>query len=146
MKPVPPVSSTLFRTGISGQHRTPGARRREDELPVVAHHQLFRRALLFTESRQGMPQQNQCFFGSTLQLFGQPKQIGYADTLNQTDIHLPRQHVGAFILQKLLDLVHEHNKIQGIEPGFDEVVRFRAGQVVPGFQYVERRLAPRTGR
>ncbi len=93
-----------------------------------------------------MPQQNQCFFGSTLQLFGQSKQLGYADTLNETDIYLPRQHIGAFILQKLLDLVHEHDKIQGIQPGFDEVVRFRAGQVVPGFQYVERRLAFRTGR
>ena len=92
-----------------------------------------------------MPQQNQRFFGSTLQLFGQSKQFGYADALNDADIHLPRQHIGAFILQKLLDLVHEHDKIQGIQPGFDEVVRFRAGQVVPGFQYVERRLVFRTG-
>ena len=42
--------------------------------------------------------------------------------------------------------MHEHNQIQGIEPGLDEVVRFRSGQVVAGFQYVERRLAFRAGR
>ena len=82
----------------------------------------------------------QRLFGSTLQLFGQLKQLGYADALNDADIHLPRQHLGAFILQKLLELVHEHDEIQGIQPGFDEVVGFRAGQVVPGLQFVERRL------
>ena len=76
-----------------------------------------------------------------LQLFRQLKQLSYAHALNQADIHLPRQHVGVFILQKLLDLVHEHDQIQGIQTGFDEVVRFRARQVVTGFQYVERRLA-----
>ena len=45
----------------------------EDELRVVAHHQLLRSALLFAESRQGLPQRNQGFFGSMLQLFGQSK-------------------------------------------------------------------------
>ncbi len=93
-----------------------------------------------------MTQHLQCFFRSTLQLFGQLKQLGYADTLNDTDIYLPRQHLGAFVLQKLLELMHEHDKIQGIKPGFDEVVRFHACQVVPGFQYVERRLDVRTAR
>ena len=93
-----------------------------------------------------MTQQNQCFFGSALQLFGQLKQLGYAHPLNDADIYLPRQHLGAFILQKLLELMHEHDKIQGIQPGFDEVVGFHACQVVPGFQFVERRLDVRTGR
>ena len=97
-------------------------------------------ALLITESRQGMTQLNQCFFRRTLQLFSQSKQIGYADTLNDTDIDLPRQHFGAFILQKLLELMHEHDKIQRIEPGFDEVVRLHPCQVVPGLHFVERRL------
>ncbi len=60
---------------------------------------LFRSALLFTESRQRMPQLNQRLFGSTLQLLGQLKQLGDADTLNHADIDLPRQHFGAFILQ-----------------------------------------------
>src|SRR5580658_733486 len=120
------------------QQPRPG--RLEDELPVVAHHPLFRRALFFTESRQRMSQRSQGFFGSPLQLFGQPKQFRNTHPLNQTNIHLPRQHIGAFIFQKFLDLVHEHNKIQGIQPGFDQVVRFRARQAITGFQYVERRL------
>ena len=115
-------------------------------LLIVAHHLLFCCALLFTERRQGMTQHVQRFFRSTLQLFGQLKQLGYADTLNDADIDLPRQHLGAFILQKLLELVHEHDKIQGVQPGFDEVVGFPARQVVPGFQFVERRLDSRTGR
>ena len=88
---------------------------------------------------------HQRFFGSTLQLFGQLKQLGYADPLNDADIDLPRQHLGAFILQKLLELMHEHDEIQRIQPGFDEVVRFHAGQVVPGLQFVEGRLHARTG-
>ena len=73
-------------------------------------------------------------------MLGQLKQFGYAHPLNHADIHLPCQHVGAFVLQKLLELMHEYDKIQRIQAGFDEVVRFRSGQVVPGFQHVERRL------
>src|SRR5258708_17127875 len=42
--------------------------------------------------------------------------------------------------------MHENDKIQGIKPGFDEVVRFRACQVIPGFQYVETRLDARIAR
>ena len=34
--------------------------------------------------------------------------------------------------------MHEYNKIQGIQTGFDEVVRFQTCQVVPGFQFGER--------
>ncbi len=94
-------------------------RRREDELAVGAHHLPFRCALLIAESRQGMTQLHQCFFRRALQLLRQLKQIGYADPLNDTDIDLPRQHVGVFILQELLELMHEHHKIQGIQPGFD---------------------------
>ena len=45
-----------------------------------------------------MTQQKQRLFWSPLQLFGQLKQIGYAHALNDTDIYLPRQHIGAFIL------------------------------------------------
>src|ERR1700733_5507025 len=93
-----------------------------------------------------MTQHIQCFFWTTLQLFGQSKQLGYADTLNDTDIYLPRKHLGAFILEKLLEFMHEHDKIQGIKPGIDEVVRFRACEVVPGFQHVERRSDLRMGR
>ena len=33
--------------------------------------------------------------------------------------------------------MHEHNKIQGIQAGFDEVVRFLTCQVVSGFQFGE---------
>src|ERR1035441_4528772 len=33
--------------------------------------------------------------------------------------------------------MHEYNKIEGVKPGFDEVVRFHPSQVVPGFQFVE---------
>ena len=84
-----------------------------------------------------MTQQRQSLFRSTLQLFGQLKQFGYAHSLNHANVHLPRQHVGAFILQKLLELMHENNKVQRIQTRFDQVVRFLAGQVVPGLQRVE---------
>src|SRR5579859_3769713 len=121
-----------------GQGR--GRWRCEDELSVVAHHLLFRRALLLSESSQSMTKLNECFFGSALQLFGQAKQFGYADALNDADIDLPGQHVGAAILQKLLELMHEDDKVKGIESCLDQVVRLIPGQVVPSFQYVERRL------
>ena len=45
-----------------------------------------------------MTQHVERFFGSTLQLLRKLKQLGYADTLNDTDIHLPREHLGALIL------------------------------------------------
>ena len=48
-----------------------------------------------------------------------PKQLGYADTLDEPDINLPGQHIGAIILQELLDLVHKHDKIQGIQARFN---------------------------
>ncbi len=101
------------------------------------HHLLLSGALLFTESGEGVTQMFERLFGSALQHFGQSKQLGYADPLNDTDIHLPGQHLGAFIFQQFLELMHEHNKVQGIEAGFDEVVRFLTGQVVPGFQFGE---------
>src|ERR1700722_16145886 len=99
-------------------------RRLEDKLTVVSHHLLLGGALLFAEGRKGMTQMNDCLFGSVLQHLGESKELGYADTLNDTDIYLPRQHLGALVFQELLELMHEHNKIQGIQAGFDEVVRF----------------------
>jgi len=124
------------------QHRylRRGRRRRsfEDELPVVAHHLFLSGALRFTESRKGTAQMNQCLFGSALQLFGESKQLGYTDALNDTNIHLPRQHFGAFIFQEFLEFMREYNEIQRIQSGFDEVVRFPTCQVVPGFQFGER--------
>src|SRR5260370_15675052 len=36
--------------------------------------------------------------------------------------------------------MHENNRIQGMKPGFDEVVRFCACQVIPGVEYLETRL------
>ena len=72
-------------------------------------------ALFLTELRQRMPQQGQGLFRSMLQLFGELKQFGDADTLNDADIHLSGQQIRAFILQKFLDLVHENDEIQGIQ-------------------------------
>ena len=92
-----------------------------------------------------MTQLIQGFLRSKLYVLGKSKQVGDADTLNDTDIDLSRQHFGAFIFQKLLELMHEHDKIEGIKPGFDEVVRLHPGQVVPGFQFIESRLTLRTG-
>ena len=80
-------------------------RRLKDELAIVTHHLLFRRSLLVTERSERIPQQNQSFFG-------QPEQLGHADTLNQADVHLPGQHIRAFVFQKLLDLVHEYDKVE----------------------------------
>ena len=103
-------------------------------------------ALLFAESRKGMTQMNQCLFRSALQLFGESKQLGDTDTLNDADIDLPRQHLGAFIFQEFLEFMHEHNEIQGIQAGFDEVVRFLTCQVVPGFQFGESGMHVGIGR
>src|SRR6185437_8547813 len=93
-----------------------------------------------------MTQLDKRLFGCALQLLGQGEQLGYTDTLNDADIHLPGQHLSAMIFQQLLEFMHEHNEIQRIQPRFDEVVRFTACEVVSSLQFSERPFHLGTGR
>ncbi len=52
----------------------------------------------------------------------EPKEFRHADALNNADIDLPGQHLGPFILQEFLELMHEDDKIQGIQSSIDEIV------------------------
>ncbi len=67
----------MIRDNYLAQRRR--CRRVEDEIPIIAHHLLFRCPLPITEGCQGMTQLNERFLRRTFQLFRESKEISHAD-------------------------------------------------------------------
>ncbi len=109
----------------------------EDELAVLDHHLLLSRTLLFAEEAEGVTKLEKRFFGCTLELFGKLEELSDADALNNADVNLAGEQLGALVLEQLFELVHEDNEIERIEACFDEVVGFQAGEVVTRLHGVE---------